>query len=247
MNAINFDKLGETLAGLTASFSATAAEYDRDGSFPFPNFAQLHTHGLLALTIPATHGGGGADLATTARVIRAVARGEPSTALVLTMQYIFHRSMVRGWAPEVRDRVRQDAVRDGALINALRVEPELGTPSRGGLPATIGRRVDGGWRISGHKLYSTGFQSCIGSASWGRTDEAEPRVGFFLVPRAADGIEVVEKLEPPRYAAQRQPRGDFPRRVRSGGICRRSAAAGGMGGAHVRRPDLDDGAAVDDL
>ncbi|EGH49830.1 acyl-CoA dehydrogenase family protein, partial [Pseudomonas syringae pv. pisi str. 1704B] len=35
----------------------------------------------------------------------------------------------------------EQAVREGALINALRVEPDLGTPARGGLPGTIARRT----------------------------------------------------------------------------------------------------------
>jgi alkylation response protein AidB-like acyl-CoA dehydrogenase len=192
MNAINLDRLGETLNTLTETFAGTAAEYDRDGRFPFENFALLHTHGLLALTIPASHGGGGGDLATTARVARAVARGEPSTALVLVMQYLSHRAVVPGWTRELRDRLWQDAVRDGALMNALRVEPELGTPARGGLPATIGRRVDGGWRISGTKIYSTGIPILRWLNVWGRTDEDPPRVGCFLVPRDTPGVTINE-------------------------------------------------------
>jgi len=191
MNAINFDRLGDTLASLTQSFAATAAEHDRDASFPFANFAALHKHGLLALTIPAADGGAEADLATTARVIAAVARGEPSTALVLTMQYLLHRTAARSWSPEILRRLRADAVQNGALVNALRVEPELGTPARGGLPATIGRRVPGGWSISGTKIYSTGIPILRWLAVWGRTDEENPRVGFFLVPRETQGITIV--------------------------------------------------------
>jgi alkylation response protein AidB-like acyl-CoA dehydrogenase len=192
MNAINFDRLGETLNTLTAAFSATAAAHDADGSFPFENFKLLHAHGLLALTAPATHGGGGANLATASRVVRAVARGEPSTALVLVMQYISHRSVLRSWSPELQAKIYGDAIRHGALINALRVEPELGTPARGGLPATIARRVEGGWRLSGTKIYSTGIPILRWLNVWGRTDEADPRMGFFLVPRDAAGIIVKE-------------------------------------------------------
>ncbi len=190
MNAINFDRLGDTLKGITAAFEATAVMHDRDSSFPFENFDLLHRHGLLALTVPAERGGGGADLATAARVVRAVARGEASTALVLVMQYLAHRIVVSAWPAEIRDVLADDAVRSGALINALRVEPELGTPARGGLPATVARRVPGGWRISGTKIYSTGIPILRWLNVWGRTDEAEPRVGFFLVPHDAPGITV---------------------------------------------------------
>jgi alkylation response protein AidB-like acyl-CoA dehydrogenase len=192
MNAINFDRLGDTLKGITAAFEATAVMHDRDSSFPFENFDLLHRHGLLALTVPAERGGGGADLATAARVVRAVARGEASTALVLVMQYLAHRIVVSAWPAEIRDVLADDAVRSGALINALRVEPELGTPARGGLPATVARRVPGGWRISGTKIYSTGIPILRWLNVWGRTDEDEPRAGFFVVPREAAGITVNE-------------------------------------------------------
>ena len=119
------------LTQLRNKFAERAAEHDRDGSFPIENFASLHEFGLLSLTVPRELGGGGANLAATARVIREVARAEPSTALVLIMQYLFHLGIVQGsrWPKRVREIVQLDAVRNGALINALRVEPELGTPA----------------------------------------------------------------------------------------------------------------------
>jgi len=82
-------------------------------------------------------------------------------------------------------------VQGGALINALRVEPELGSPARGGLPATVARRAGEHYRLSGHKLYCTGIEGLSWLAVWGRTDEPSPRVGVFLVPRHAPGIRVL--------------------------------------------------------
>jgi alkylation response protein AidB-like acyl-CoA dehydrogenase len=54
------------------------------------------------------------------------------------------------------------------------VEPDLGSPARGGLPATVARRAGDGWRLSGHKLYTTGIEGLGWLAVWGRTDEAAP-------------------------------------------------------------------------
>jgi len=182
------------LPDLTEAFAATAEAHDRDSSFPFENFARLHREGLLALTAPKALGGGGADLATTLRVVEAVARGEPATALVLTMQYLFHASLDgrAGWNDALKARVVRDALEQGALINALRVEPELGTPARGGLPATIARRTADGWSLSGRKIYSTGSPALTWMIVWARTDEAEPRVGGFLVHRDAPGRRIEE-------------------------------------------------------
>lgn len=182
------------LARLSAQFAATAADHDQSGAFPRENFAALQAHGLIGLVAPAEHGGGGATLATARRVISAVARGEPATALILTMTYLQHHVLTRPdsrWPAHLRERVARDAVANGALINALRVEPALGSPARGGLPGTVARRDSGGWKIDGHKLYTTGIEGLSWLAVWARTDETEPRTGVFLVPRNAPGVRVI--------------------------------------------------------
>ena len=88
--------------------------------------------------------------------------------------------------------MRARASRASRSINALRVEPELGSPARGGLPATIARRTETGWRLTGHKIYSTGAPILKWYVVWARTDEAEPRVGQFLVPAGLPGTRIVE-------------------------------------------------------
>ena len=189
--APGFDQL---LAGLTAEFAASAEHHDRTREFPHANFARLHELGLLALTAPVADGGHGADLDVARKVVAAVARAEPSTALVLVMQYLHlacHDRLER-WPEHLRQRVIGDVVREGALINSLRVEPELGTPARGGLPGTIARRVPGGWRISGRKLYSTGAPALRWYLVWSRSDDVLPLVGAWLVHRDTPGIEIIE-------------------------------------------------------
>ena len=184
----------DVLATLSREFAASAAHYDRHSAFPHANLQRLHEHGLLALTVPRRLGGSGATLDQARRVISAVARGEPSTALVLVMQYLQHSRLQHNhaWPLHLREQLAHEAVHDGALINALRVEPDLGTPARGGLPATVARRVEGGWRLSGRKIYSTGIPGLTWLSVWARSDEAEPRVGTWLVHRNTPGIVVEE-------------------------------------------------------
>jgi alkylation response protein AidB-like acyl-CoA dehydrogenase len=185
--------LESVVASLATEFARTAADYDRTAEFPFANFDRLSEAGLLTLTLPRHLGGRGAGLAEALTVIGGIARGEPSTALVLTMQYVHHGLLGDGhWPAAVVQRVAREAAEGVSLINALRVEPDLGTPFRGGLPATIGRRVEGGWRISGHKIYSTGIPILSWLVIWGRTDEEQPRSGQFLVPAKAQGVRIVE-------------------------------------------------------
>ncbi|HEY8612223.1 MAG TPA: acyl-CoA dehydrogenase family protein [Roseomonas sp.] len=179
---------------LARRFAAGAAGHDREGSFPHENIAALRDAGLLSLTVPAEFGGAGIGLDRAAQVIGTIAEGCPATALILAMQFIQQRGIARNPAvPQaIRARLARGAVEDGEVINALRVEPELGTPARGGLPATIARRAPGGWLLSGRKIYSTGSPALDWGLVWARTDENAPRTGLFLLPMKAPGVSIVE-------------------------------------------------------
>ncbi|MFZ2386662.1 MAG: acyl-CoA dehydrogenase family protein, partial [Polaromonas sp.] len=111
MNApLTWTQAARTLA---VEFAARAAGHDRDASFPFENFSQLHDAGLLALAAPRDLGGQGATLAQLGEVIGAIGQGDPATALVLTMQYIQHRGMGRAgkvWPVDVARRLVRESV-----------------------------------------------------------------------------------------------------------------------------------------
>jgi alkylation response protein AidB-like acyl-CoA dehydrogenase len=179
---------------LAPRFAERAGLHDREASFPFENFKELSEAGLLALTVPAALGGGGAGARGAARVLGIFAKADPSTALVLSMHYIQHLVMARSqrWPVRLARKLAKEAVEGVALINALRVEPELGSPARGGLPATIARRTETGWRLTGRKIYSTGAPILKWYAVWAKTDEPEIRVGLFLVPAGLPGTRIEE-------------------------------------------------------
>jgi alkylation response protein AidB-like acyl-CoA dehydrogenase len=176
------------------TFAERAATHDRDASFPFQNFEDLSKAELLALTVPAALGGAGAGASDAARVLGIIGKADPSTALVLSMHYIQHLVMARStrWPGRLSRKLARETVEGIALINVLRVEPELGSPSRGGLPSTIARRTETGWRLSGRKIYSTGAPILKWYAVWARTDETETRVGLFLVPAGLPGTRIEE-------------------------------------------------------
>jgi alkylation response protein AidB-like acyl-CoA dehydrogenase len=179
---------------LASEFAARAAQHDRDASFPFENFDALAEAKLLALTVPTALGGIGAGALDAARIINIFAKADPSTALVLSMHYIQHLLMARSshWPGRLARKLARETVEGVALINALRVEPDLGSPARGGLPATIARRTETGWRLSGRKIYSTGAPILKWYAVWAKTDEPDVRVGLFLVPAGLPGTRIVE-------------------------------------------------------
>ncbi|MDF5737863.1 MULTISPECIES: acyl-CoA dehydrogenase family protein [unclassified Nostoc] len=179
---------------LAADFATRAAIHDRNSSFPFENFDALHKAKLLSLTVPVEFGGLAVGYTTACRVIEKLASGDASTALVLTMHYLQHTNAARHrrWHPTVYEKLCRESVQGIALLNAARVEPELGTPARGGLPATIAKRTSDGWLITGHKQYTTGSPILRYFVVWARTDDDEQQVGSFLIPRDIPGVKIVE-------------------------------------------------------
>jgi alkylation response protein AidB-like acyl-CoA dehydrogenase len=182
------DRLDE----ITRRLAATAQAYDRSAEFPRANFDILAEEGLIGLTVAPEFGGAGAGFVESLRVLGAVAKGEPSTALILFMTYGYHANptRARSWPGDIYQRLAREAVAGGGLIGGLRVEPELGTPVRGGLPKTTARRTASGWAITGSKIYSTGSTGLNWFSVWARTDEAEPRVGNFLVAAGSPGVTI---------------------------------------------------------
>ena len=182
----------DLLERITRRLSATAEAVDRAAVFPRDNFDFLASEGLIGLTVSRALGGHGAGLADALRVLGAVAKGEPSTALILFMTYGYHAApaKTRAWPAGIYERLAREAVEGKGLIGGLRVEPELGTPVRGGLPKTIARRTADGWAITGTKIYSTGSTGLDWFAVWAKTDEEYPRVGNFLVRADSAGVAI---------------------------------------------------------
>jgi len=179
-------------------FAARAAAHDADGSFPFENFADLRTAGLTALTVPESAGGLGADALDYALVLERLAWGDASTALALGMSLSNIGQLVEGhlW-PERLPALLREIVEDGATLNAAQAEPEMGSPSYGGLPATTARRdpETGGWRMSGRKIYTTGapilrYFVTLATIEANEAEGQPTRLGTFLVPDDAPGAHV---------------------------------------------------------
>ncbi len=143
---------------LAVRFAERATIHDRDGSFPFENYTDLHESGYLRLAIPAEFGGEDADVFEMALAQEHLARGDGSTALAAGMlvQIIGREHEARDWPAPVFATICQVIAAEGGLINSIVTEPELGSVSRGGVPATSATPTDGGWLINGHKIFATG-------------------------------------------------------------------------------------------
>lgn len=171
-----------------------ASEADQTGDFPWKGIRAVHESGLLESTVATRYGGKGGTLADAAHILAALGRGDPSVALISAMTIFNHlgQATKSHWPDDLYRRLLDEAKQKPLLLNAARVEPELGSPARGGLPATRARRTASGWSISGRKRFVTGAHGLTHFLVWAHTDEVPSRVGTFVVPNGLPGIKVIE-------------------------------------------------------
>ncbi len=190
----------ETIAAALADY---ADAHDRAATLPVEGIASLWEAGLGNLTLASKYGGAGVDLVSASRIVARVSAGDASVGLVWVMHILQSELLLQengGWPAAAREAVIASARDEPALINALRVEPELGTPARGGVPATravLGEDEHGTaiWRISGRKTFCTGSTGLRWMLVWAATADDDPegvRTGPFLVDARAPGITIEE-------------------------------------------------------
>jgi alkylation response protein AidB-like acyl-CoA dehydrogenase len=156
---INMDKASAVFLAqqLATEFATRADEADRMGTLPAEDVAALRRSGYPALSVPRDFGGYGLSLAACVAAHIELAKGSPSTALVAGMGlHLFgHQRETRTWDETAYEQLCQAAA-NGGLFNSAASEPQLGSPSRGGLAATMAVLTRDGWLVTGHKTWTTG-------------------------------------------------------------------------------------------
>lgn len=182
---------------LAAAFHERAKTHDLDGSFPHENYVDLHAQGFLRLVIPKDYGGEGAPLYDLVLASEHLSRGDGGTGLAVSMllHVLGKQREDLSWPPEVYGEVCRNIASEGGLINSLVTEPQLGSISRGGIPASTAVRDGDGWRIEGHKIFATGAPALryhVVAVSLPATDSApKGEIGFAIVDARSPGIRIV--------------------------------------------------------
>ena len=142
-------------ASLGQRFAERVDQHERAGTFPFENYADLRESGYLRLIVPQEYGGDGADLFEIVLAQEQLGRGDGSTAMAvdMTLHLIGRLAELRSWPEPLFAAICREIAEQGALVNAAATEPELGSPSRGGMPATTATPVAGGYQIDGRKIF----------------------------------------------------------------------------------------------
>ncbi|HEX5479905.1 MAG TPA: acyl-CoA dehydrogenase family protein [Dehalococcoidia bacterium] len=148
----------------------------------------------VALTVPTELGGLGGSVLDACVAQERIARPLGSAALAANMHISYvAQSQVSGlWQRPMLDDFLRGIVERGYMINNCQAEAEMGSPARGGLPATQARRVEGGWRLTGAKQWSTGsyFLSHFAVSATVSAPDIPQHLGQFLVERDAPGVRI---------------------------------------------------------
>jgi len=185
----------QTCDALAVQFAATADQYDRDGSFAYENAEAMRAAGLCKITLPREYGGDGLDALGTADVLIRIAHGDASTALGLAMHVNITAQMSEGqfFTPEAIDRLFKECGERGIFVNNVASEPEMGSPSRGGLPNTTAMPVEGGYMINGRKSWVTYAPALdyLFTTVTIKAEGLEPQPAVLAVSGKSEGLELL--------------------------------------------------------
>jgi alkylation response protein AidB-like acyl-CoA dehydrogenase len=172
---------------LGPGFASRAAAHDADDSFVTDNYAELRGQRLFSAGVPVELGGAGASHAELADALRVLATYCSSTALALSMHT--HQVLIATW------RWRHERAPVEPFLRRVALE-ELVLVSSGGsdwLPGSgTAEKVDGGYRITARKIFSSGVSAGDLLMTMAIYDDPTdgPTVLHFAIPLSAPGVKV---------------------------------------------------------
>ena len=176
-------------------FATRADVYDREGRFPFENYAAMKESGYTAMPIPADLGGGGASLLDICIAQNRLAQGCGATALAVNMHFglpfVMTDLIAQGQdgPKELLERVAREKLIVFGAVTDPNVDSLKGITGLG-YTTVKATKTDGGYLINGRKGFGT--NSPIGdlfgcTAIYDDPDEGE--VGFiFILPSDTQGL-----------------------------------------------------------
>jgi alkylation response protein AidB-like acyl-CoA dehydrogenase len=167
-----------------------AMELDRAEEFPHEALEGLKQLGLLGLTIPEEHGGGGADPIAYALAIEELGRGDANVRSIVSVSLGLVAGAIVSWgSAEQRDRWLPAMAAGEALGCFCLTEPDHGSDPAS-LETRAERRPGGGWRLSGRKVFITNGTIARVALVFARSGgEGARGVSAYLVPADAPGFQ----------------------------------------------------------
>ncbi len=174
---------------LGPAFAEHAAAHDAGDRFVADNYAALKDARLFAAGVPVELGGGGASHAELCDMLRTLAHYCGSTALAFSMHT--HMTAINVW------RWRHDKAPVEPLLKRVATEQIVLLSSGGSdwLPGSgKAEKVDGGFRITARKCFSSGAPAgdILMTSAVYDDPQAGPTVLHFGVPLKAEGVRILD-------------------------------------------------------
>lgn len=174
-------------AALTDEFRAGAAARDAERRLPRAELDRLSASGLLAVTVPAEHGGADVGAGTLAEIFRLLGSADGSLAQIPQSHFVYVNVIRRQGTDEQRKFFFAELLAGRRLGNA---QSEAGTRHVQDIRTRLEPRADGSYLLRGVKHYSTGALSADWIPVLARAEDDKLHVAY--VPRDAPGLTVVD-------------------------------------------------------
>ena len=178
---------------MLARFDQRCPIYDRENRFFTEDFDELVQSGFLKIAIPTEFGGGGLGLDAVSQQLRRLAYVAPATAVAVNMHIYWTglaADLLRAGDESCRWILEKAA--DGEIFAAIHGEPGNDIPLL--LSSATAARSDGGWLISGHKIFGSlsPVWTYAGFHAMDTFDPTAPRIVHGFLPRDAVGYQIVD-------------------------------------------------------
>ncbi len=157
--------------------------------FPVEVFRSLGQMGFLGAHFPEEFGGAGADFTSFCIFIEEVGRVSAAIAVNVLLHTLMGAAPIFLVGSDAQKREHfAPAIRGEKIVAAGLTEPNVGSSAAD--IETTAKRVDGGWRINGAKMFTSNGPYCDLIALVASTDRARRHKGIslFLVDSHAPGV-----------------------------------------------------------
>jgi alkylation response protein AidB-like acyl-CoA dehydrogenase len=172
------------IAGAVADeIAAGAVQRELDGIWPEEQLRLVAGSGLLAILVPAVHGGPDLPRSAAVEVLRILSRADSAVGQLLLSHYVLTAALQGLGADDPAPQIYADVLAGAQLGNAT---VERGTRTSADRLTTVSKRADGGWSLNGTKYYATGTLGAAWIGVAARIPDTEPSHGATVFVRAGD-------------------------------------------------------------
>ena len=165
---------------------------DKDGIIDTGLLDQIRQQGFFGLTFPEQYNGVGLDTHTYGLVIRELARADAGIAIMVAVHNSVGSFPILKFGSEELKSKYLPRMAQGELASFCVTEPGAGSDA--GAISTRAEKVDGGYRITGEKIWVTNGYFAEFFVVMARTGEAGPKgISAFLLERGTEGLQIGAK------------------------------------------------------